>query len=94
LLEKKNEYLEISLQKSEESLVECRKALETEIMLIKRQITMKTEIKNEGYLPENDKGEVYGEGNELLQEKLKKLYEEMNEKNKLINNLSIEVEDL
>jgi hypothetical protein len=50
-LEKKNEYLEISLQKSEESLVECRKALETEIMLIKRQITMKTEIKNEGYLP-------------------------------------------
>jgi hypothetical protein len=55
---------------------------------------MKTEIKNEGYLPENDKGEVYGEGNELLQEKLKKLYEEMNEKNKLINNLSIEVEDL
>jgi uncharacterized protein YoxC len=37
---------------------------------------------------------VYGEGNELLQEKLKKLYEEMNEKNKLINNLSIEVGDL
>ena len=47
--------------------MECRKALETEIMLIKRQITMKTEIKNETHLPENDKGELYGEGNELLQ---------------------------
>lgn len=74
--------------------MECRKALETEIMMIKRQITMKTEIKNETHLPENDKGELYGEGNELLQEKLKKMYDEMNDKNKLINNLSIEVGDL
>jgi hypothetical protein len=41
-LEKKNEYLEVSLQKSEEALVECRKALEMEIMVIKRQITLKT----------------------------------------------------
>jgi hypothetical protein len=40
-LERKNEYLEVSLKGSEESLMECKKALEVEIQTVKFQLSRK-----------------------------------------------------
>lgn len=35
-----------------------------------------------------------GGGNELIQEKLKKLYEQLNEKSRIINNMNLEFNDI
>lgn len=67
--------------------------LEKELALVKKQLLKKT-VEEEVHVPTKDLQDDEACGNEMIKQKMKKLYDEISDKAKKISELKSELEDI